>query len=64
MCAAASWLYWVDGEAGAVWRVARDGTARRRLVSQDAPLDAQPADWLAGTRAAPSPNSNKRYARS
>lgn len=45
-----SWLYWVDGEAGAIWRVRRDGTERQRLIAQDAPIDAQPADWLAGTR--------------
>lgn len=43
-----SWLYWTDSEAGSIWRVARDGTGRARLVAQDAPIDAQPSDWLAG----------------
>lgn len=43
-----SWIYWVDGEAGAIWRVARDGTRRQRVIAQSAPIDAQPQDWLAG----------------
>ncbi|CAB3232339.1 unnamed protein product [Arctia plantaginis] len=46
--AAGEWLYWLDSEAGSVWRVRRDGTRRELLLSQPAPLDAQPADWLAG----------------
>lgn len=50
------WLYWADPEAGAVWRVKRDGSKRQRVLQQAEggneeggdSLAALAVDWLAG----------------
>ncbi|KAJ2938967.1 hypothetical protein O0L34_g17783 [Tuta absoluta] len=42
------WLYWADSEAGAIWRVKRDGTNRQLLLHQADPPLAPPNDCLAG----------------
>ncbi|XP_045484331.1 low-density lipoprotein receptor-related protein 1B [Pieris rapae] len=52
------WLYWADPEAGAVWRVQRDGSKRQRVLQQADggneeglplySLAALAVDWLAG----------------
>ncbi|XP_041974246.1 low-density lipoprotein receptor-related protein 1 [Aricia agestis] len=53
--AAGEWLYWADGEAGAAWRVRRDGSARQAVLVRGAAagagadaLGALAVDWLAG----------------
>ncbi|XP_047035510.1 prolow-density lipoprotein receptor-related protein 1-like, partial [Helicoverpa zea] len=46
--AAGEWLFWVDSEAGAVWRVRRDGSARARLAAGGA---GDAADWPAALAA-------------
>lgn len=49
--AAGEWLYWADGEAGAVWRCRRDGSGRALVAQAGSDVPPGPgaaADGLAG----------------